>query len=881
MSLRALLALPLLLAGALELCAATFTVNSTADAVDASPGNGVCAAVGGACTLRAAINEANALAGGPHTINVPSGHYLLTIPGRNENAGLTGDLDILKSMTIHGAGPGSTVVDAGGLDRVFQIASDATVAIDGVAIRGGNVLNPVNPWGGGLLVEGNLTLTNVVVTGNQANAGGGIDLRGTLQIDRSTISENVASDYGVTNAEGGGLNARNSSVTITNSTISGNVASVNSGGIYIQDGTLSMTNVTMSGNSRVTLGTYNNPTTLTNVTLVTDQNLAIQHGSYNGTHTITLRNTLIAGKWPVDNCSISPLTLLVSLGGNLDSGTFCGFPASGNLIGVDPRLGPLASNGGPTATHALLPGSPALDAGALSGCPATDQRGVARPQNGRCDIGAVEAQPGATYSSTRTIPILVDRTGTALFTSQMTFGNRGTTTASVLMTYTPASSLFSTGGGTATESLSPGRQMTFDDAIGYLRGKGMPISTTAGQGGTLSLQFSGLSSSDAGFASARTTAPSGPGRAGLAYAALRAEDLSGNPVHVFGLREGDDRTNLALANAGMAGTIVLRVTLYPGVVPPGGTAAPPVVLPDYTLGPGQWKQINAPQLLRAYGLVNAWAKVERISGIEPFLAYAAFNDNHTDDGSYVPAVAALRRAAYHFLPVLVESDRFGSELVLTNPLESAQEFDLYYSQSRGVVVNVSMALTLQPHEQRIIPDAIDFFRTNGMLVGPRGPTLVGTLAVELHGVTNGDLNGFVGARTSTPASGGGQYGLFYPAITPYDVAMSEAWVFGLQQDGATRSNLALVNLDSDPADFRTDVFDAMGNLVGTIDDSLPAYGWNQHDSILAPFGITRGYVRVTRTTGFGRFLIYGVNNDGANSALGTSDGSYLAMVVGS
>jgi len=111
--------------------------------------------------------------------------------------------------------------------------------------------------------------------------------------------------------------------------------------------------------------------------------------------------------------------------------------------------------------------------------------------------------------------------------------------------------------------------------------------------------------------------------------------------------------------------------------------------------------------------------------------------------------------------------------------------------------------------------------------------------------------------------------------------MSEAWVFGLQQDGATRSNLALVNLDSDPASFRTDVFDATGDLVGSVvDDSLPQYGWIQHDSILAPFGITRGYVRVTRTTGFGRFLIYGVNNDGANSSLGTSDGSYLAMVVG-
>jgi CSLREA domain-containing protein len=879
MSFRALLPLPFFLAIALGAQAATFTVNGTGDYVDASPGDGICLATNGACTLRAAINEANALAGGPHTINVPAGYYELWIAGRNEDGGLTGDLDILKSMTIHGSGPGATVVNSFRSDRVFDLAGSTTVTIDGMTIQGG-----LAPAGGGLLVRGDLTLTNVVVTGNQANTGGGLDVSGTLHVDRSTISENVAWDTGQFNAYGGGINAERSSITITNSTISGNAASQLYGGVYLWDGTLNMTNVTLSGNSRATLGTYNTFVTLTNVTFVNDTYRAIDHGSWDGTHTITLRNTLIAGKWPGDNCNIPNTALIVSLGGNLENGTYCGFPASGNLIGVDPRLAPLAGNSASTPTHALLPGSPALDAGALTGCPATDQRGMARPQNGRCDIGAFEAQPGATYGSARTIPILVDRTGTALFTSQMTIANRGTTPATVQMTYTAATALSATGSGTVSESLAPGRQLTFDDALGYLRGKGVPIPSTPGQGGTLGLWFTGLSSADAGFASARTTAPSGPGRAGLAYPAPRGVEVSGNALHVFGLRDTTgDRTNLALVNTGTAGTIVLRVTLYPGDVPPGGSAPPPVNLPDYSLGPGQWKQINAPQLLQAYGLTNAWAKVERLSGVEPFLAYAAFNDNKTDDGSYVPAVPALRRAQYHFLPVLVESDRFGSELVLTNPLDSALEFVLSYFQSLNSFANGSMTLTLQPHEQRIIPGAIDFFRTNGMPVGPKGPTLVGTLMVELRGVTKGDLNGFVGARTSAPAPGGGQYGLFYPAITSYEVAMSEAWVFGLQQDGASRSNLAMVNLDSEPATFRIDVFDAAtGILVGTIvDDPLMPYRWNQHDSILAPYGITRGYVRVTRTTGSGRFLIYGVNNDGANSFSGTSDGSYLAMVVGS
>ncbi len=875
---RTLFAFLFLLAFPLGAEAATFNVNSTADLVDTNPGNGVCAAAGGVCTLRAAIIEANALAGGPHTINVPAGHYILTIPGRDEEDGLTGDLDILAGMTIHGAGPASTVVDADGLDRVFHIIY-GTVTIDGMTIRGGNVLNPVKPWGGGLRVEANLTLRNVVVTGNRANMGGGIDHAvGTLVIDGSTISENVASDYGLYSTQGGGLNAQLAAITITNSTISGNVSSISGGGLSISGGTLNMTNVTLSGNAQGGLSENNTVTTLTNVTILDSlERSGLVHGSYNGTHTLTLRNTVVAKTTYEGNCNISSGTL-VSQGGNLDSDGSCHLPASGNLTGVDPRLGPLTLNGGPTATHAPLPGSPVLDAGAPSGCPATDQRGVPRPQGGRCDIGAVEIQPGASFSATRTIPILVDRTGSAGFTSQLTLANRGTTTANLLMTATGASALGSTGSGTATETLAPGQQLTFDDAFGYLRGKGVPIPTTPGQGGTLRVQFSGLSSADAGFASARTTAPSGPGRAGLSYSGARSEDLSGNPIHLFGLRDStDDRTNLALVNAGMAGTIVLRVTLFSG-----NTAALPAVLPDVTLGPGQWQQINSPKLLPLYGLTNAWARVERVSGVEPFLAYAVFNDKKTDDGSYVPATSAFRRANQHFLPVLVESSRYESELVLANPGDSPARFDLTYFQSSPFYAFGTVAVTLAGHEQRIIPGAIDFLRTNGVAVGPRGPTLVGMIGAQFSPLSNMDANGFVGARTAAPVSGGGQYGLFYPALTSGETAVSEAWVYGLLQDGASRSNLAIVNLDSEPATFRTDVFDATtGNLVGTLPDQLPQRTWNQHDSVLAQFGLTRGYVRVARTSGsiYGRFLVYGVANDGANSSLGTSDGSYLSMVV--
>src|SRR5437660_359344 len=96
--------------------AATFTVDSTLDAVDAHPGDGVCATATNVCTLRAAIQEANALAGAD-TINVPAGMYTLSIPGSFEDEAATGDLDITDDLTLIGAGARSTIIDGGGLDR--------------------------------------------------------------------------------------------------------------------------------------------------------------------------------------------------------------------------------------------------------------------------------------------------------------------------------------------------------------------------------------------------------------------------------------------------------------------------------------------------------------------------------------------------------------------------------------------------------------------------------------------------------------------------------------------------------------------------------------------------------------------------------------------
>ena len=97
-----------------------FTVNSTVDAVDINPGDGICADASGNCTLRAAIQESNSLAGW-HTITLTAATYTLTIPGSNENNCATGDLDIKKKIIINGVSAQSTIINGGGLDRVFHV----------------------------------------------------------------------------------------------------------------------------------------------------------------------------------------------------------------------------------------------------------------------------------------------------------------------------------------------------------------------------------------------------------------------------------------------------------------------------------------------------------------------------------------------------------------------------------------------------------------------------------------------------------------------------------------------------------------------------------------------------------------------------------------
>ena len=374
--------------------AATFTVNSTADVAGLAAN---CVSGTGQCTLRSAIQAANASLAVPDTIILPAGTYALTIPGRNEVAAATGDLNINGlggALTITGAGAATTIIDGGALDGVFETRVGANVTISDVTIRNGNN----NAGLGAGIHVGNGTTVNLnraVVTGNTAvgaGAGaGGVDNSGTLNMNTVAVTNNTSVGGGVNNGAAGVL-------TWSIGEVSGNVG----GGIQ-NNGTITLTNITISGNPSAAQGAgidSRGTVTLTNVTVSGNTSTAAVNAiggiRNNAGVSITARNTIISGNLPA-NCG----GVITSGGNNIDNGNTCLFAGPGDLPNTDPLLGVLALNGGAVQTRALPAGSPAIDKGSATVCPATDARGVARPVDGNipldgvatCDMGAYEFRP--------------------------------------------------------------------------------------------------------------------------------------------------------------------------------------------------------------------------------------------------------------------------------------------------------------------------------------------------------------------------------------------------------------------------------------------------------------------------------------------------------
>jgi hypothetical protein len=373
------------------------------------------------------------------------------------------------------AAGGGVANDSGTLTLLRSQVTGNTASALGASGTGGNTngLPGGIVRGGGLMDTGTLTVTDTtfaenaaIATGGQGapskNGGpGGITFAGgafietalPTSVSSSTFTGNVADTSGGSPgsggaagpggiSQGGGLfvTAIKTAIALTNLTVTASVAHSSStgiaqgGGLYANSAgsgsEVSLTNDTLASN------TASGPAEAIGGNL--NAGVGVQSGN-----TIFSEGVAMAGK---ENCS-SPGT---SLGHNLEDTTpsQCGLStALGDQIGVDPLLGPLQDNGGPTQTMALLIGSPAIDAGESSDCPATDQRGLARPQGAACDIGAYEVAPGAASTAA------ASAIGTTSATLDGSATNPDLVAGTVFFQYGPTTSY---GLSTAAQPVAPG-----------------------------------------------------------------------------------------------------------------------------------------------------------------------------------------------------------------------------------------------------------------------------------------------------------------------------------------------------------------------------------------------------------------------------------------
>lgn len=261
------------------------------------------------------------------------------------------NITISHPVTVLGTSkaPG-VVIDGHQAGRAVVIGDGVTVTMDHITVTGGYT----NLGAGGVLDQGFLTMTNCTISGNRADGfygGGGLWVGGSV-FGRSATLTNVT----ISDNQGGGVTVDGASLTMQNCTVSNNTGfGSNGAGIFLDRA--------QSGMSAV--------------------------------------NTIVAKNTPVDCLNSGSV---VSNGHNLDGDGTCGFRSTGDIHGVDPKLGSLQNNGGTCATRALLAGSPSIDAGTNSSCPPTDERGEPRPFDGMgsgapvCDIGAYELTIVGKYS---------------------------------------------------------------------------------------------------------------------------------------------------------------------------------------------------------------------------------------------------------------------------------------------------------------------------------------------------------------------------------------------------------------------------------------------------------------------------------------------------
>ena len=329
---------------AVERALIVLTVNTTFDDNDGS------ASLGTGLSLRDAIIIANNNAANDYIIDLASGGTYFLTQSANSDTQFVGDLDIFSgaNVTVRTIGSTPATINASTLvgsgDRIFEVGGGGTLTLNKVVITGG-----ANNSGGGINNGGTLNLFQTTIKNNSGYYGGGIiNNGGTLNIVQSTINDNFS-------VWGGGIYGR-ATITISSSTISGNSADAGGGGIYSYGNTLLIN------------------TTVANNTADADNNDSSGRGGgiFSSGSGLSLRNTIVAGNFDNPGSSGSG-TKNPDISGSVQGNAYnlisdltgaSGTIGTGSdLAGANANLGPLAFNGGPTQTHALLAGSAAINAG--------------------------------------------------------------------------------------------------------------------------------------------------------------------------------------------------------------------------------------------------------------------------------------------------------------------------------------------------------------------------------------------------------------------------------------------------------------------------------------------------------------------------------------
>jgi hypothetical protein len=344
--------------------------------------------------LITSINDANSNGPGTDVIDLDGScdYELGTVD--NTVDGNNGTPTITSSIVINGNG--ATVRRSTGAQkaaiRLFHVSQGGELTINNLTLRDGmgmeptDVTDPIRNSGGAIFNYGTLTVNNSFFDINRAKlTGGAIYNAGVMTVGNTTFLNN---DVNVGNepGESGGAIYNTGTATLTGSTLNANIASQSGAGIA-NSGTMAVTNSTLTGNATTIAGiasgaaVMNSGSITISYTTIT-QNYSTTAGAvFSAPDTIEIHNSIIADN-PGGDCSYPPTSAI--LGMNINSDGTCG-----GMVTDDPKLGPLADNGGGTLTHSIPADSPARDT-AMGLCPPTDQRGETRPQGAACDLGSYE-----------------------------------------------------------------------------------------------------------------------------------------------------------------------------------------------------------------------------------------------------------------------------------------------------------------------------------------------------------------------------------------------------------------------------------------------------------------------------------------------------------